>query len=126
MARAGASTAKQLTVVPNTPRSLEPDEALRVAGLFKSLANDTRLRLLHALTLDGELCVTDLAERLDMKPQAISNQLQRLALARIVQARREGVNIRYRIVDACVEVLLRHALCLSHSAGAPCPPARRR
>jgi len=31
-------------------------------GLFKTLANDTRLRLLHALARAGELCVVDLAE----------------------------------------------------------------
>ena len=47
--------------------------------MFKVLANDTRLRLLHAVVRAGEICVTDLADSLGMKPQAVSNQLQRLA-----------------------------------------------
>jgi ArsR family transcriptional regulator, lead/cadmium/zinc/bismuth-responsive transcriptional repressor len=55
--------------------NLEADE---LARLFKMLASDTRLRLLHALERAGEMCVTDLAAELGMAPQAVSNQLQRL------------------------------------------------
>ena len=47
-------------------------------SLFKMLASDTRLRLLHALSRSNELCVTELADAVGMKPQAVSNQLQRL------------------------------------------------
>lgn len=125
--RRSTTLPKPLMVVPDRPpQDLSPEDAARIAAIFKALANDTRLRLLHALVVAGELCVTDLADQLGMKPQAISNQIQRLALARIVRARRDGVNVHYRIVDTCVEVLVRLGLCLAESAGAPCPPARRR
>lgn len=53
-------------------------EAMELECLFKILANDSRLRLLHALARSGELCVTELATAVGMKPQAVSNQLQRL------------------------------------------------
>lgn len=87
--------------------------AVELAGTFKVLANDTRLRLLHALVRAGELCVSDLAAELGMAPQALSNQLQRLADRRIVASRREGNRILYRIVDPCVPALLDLGLCLT-------------
>jgi DNA-binding transcriptional ArsR family regulator len=81
-------------------------------NLFKVLANDTRLRLLHALVRHGELCVTGLADVLGMKPQAVSNQLQRLLDRRILAARRQGNSVYYRIVNPCVTDLLDRGLCL--------------
>ena len=87
-------------------------EAGEVEGLFEVLANDTRLRLLHEIARRDEACTTDLAQALDMKPQAISNQLQRLQDKGIVAGKREGNNVYYRIVDNCVVILLERALCL--------------
>jgi DNA-binding transcriptional ArsR family regulator len=85
--------------------------------VFKVLANDTRLRLLHALVRAGELCVTDLAGSLGMKPQAISNQLQRLSDLGILASRRVGTSIFYRLVDPCVGALLDQGLCLTEDSG---------
>lgn len=87
-----------------------------LVALFKVLANDTRLRLLHALARSGELCVTDLAAAVGMKPQAVSNQLQRLVDRRILKATRNGNNIHYRIVDPCVLKILELGLCLLEEA----------
>ena len=91
---------------------LGADEAGALARLFKVFANDTRLRLLHALVREGEMCVTDLAAAVDMKPQAVSNQLQRLVDRGFLAATRTGNNIYYRVVDPCVPVLLERGLCL--------------
>ena len=89
-----------------------PDTAAELMGLFKVLANDTRLRLLHALARAGEMKVTDLAAAVGMAPQAVSNQLQRLADRGVVAARRQGASIFYRVVNACVTELLDRGLCL--------------
>ncbi len=91
---------------------LSPIQAGGLAAVFKVLANDTRLRLLHALVRADELCVTDLAASLGMKPQAVSNQLQRLSDLGIVESRRDGTSIYYRLVDLCVRSLLDQGLCL--------------
>ncbi len=91
---------------------LSPIQAGGLASVFKVLANDTRLRLLHALIRADEIRVTDLATSIGMKPQAVSNQLQRLADLGIVATRREGINIHYRLVDLCVKSLLEKGLCL--------------
>jgi DNA-binding transcriptional ArsR family regulator len=82
----------------------------------KTLANDTRLRLLHALVRAAELSVGDLAEAVAMKPQAVSNQLQRLVDRGILGSRRAGTSIIYRIVDPCVISLLDQGLCLTEDA----------
>jgi ArsR family transcriptional regulator, lead/cadmium/zinc/bismuth-responsive transcriptional repressor len=91
---------------------LSPIQAGGLAAVFKVLGNDTRLRLLHSLVREEELCVTDLATSLGMKPQAVSNQLQRLSDLGILASRREGISIHYRLVDLCVRSLLDQGLCL--------------
>ncbi len=91
-------------------------QAEEVAGLFKVLASETRLRLLHVLVKETEICVTDLATAVGMAPQAVSNQLQRLVDRGIVASRREGLQIFYRVVDPCVVALLDEGLCLAEDA----------
>lgn len=91
---------------------LHHEQADELVRLYKVLASETRLRMLHALVRAEELCVTDLAAELEMKPQAISNQLQRLVDSRIVTARRSGGRSFYRIADSCVTGLLDLGLCL--------------
>ncbi len=93
-------------------------QAQALIGLFKALANDSRLRLLHALDRGGEVCVTDLAEQVGMRPQAVSNQLQRLTDRGILACRRDGNRIFYRIADPCVTSLLDLGLCLVEETGA--------
>src|SRR6516164_3258861 len=80
---------------------------------FKVLANATRLRLLHALVKRPGLSVTALAQTVGMKPQAVSNQLQRLVDKGILSNVRNGTNIHYRIVDPCIVGLLDQGLCLT-------------
>src|SRR6476620_1036638 len=86
-------------------------EAVKVMALFKVLANDTRIRMLHHLVRSGEATVTDLAKTLGMKPQAVSNQLTRLSDTGMLASRREGNNVFYRVVNCCVPPLLDLALC---------------
>lgn len=95
---------------------LSGPQAQGLTALFKVLASPTRLRLLHALARAGELCVTDLAETVGMKPQAVSNQLQRLVDRGILGCRRDGNRVRYRLVDPCVPGLLDEGLCLAEDA----------
>lgn len=91
-------------------------QAVRLEATFKVLGNGTRLRLLHALVRAGEMCVGDVAEALGMRPQAISNQLQRLSDQGIVEVRRDGLQMFYRVVDSCVVSLLDRGWCLAEDA----------
>lgn len=91
---------------------MTPIQAGGLAVVFKVLANDTRLRLLHALVRAEELCVTDLADSVGMRPQAVSNQLQRLSDLGIIASRRNGNSVYYRVVDLCVRSLMDQGFCL--------------
>ncbi len=91
---------------------ITPGQAAQLVGLFKVLGNDSRLRLLHALHRGAEVSVNELAAVVGMRPQAVSNQLQRLADRGIVATRRDGTRIFYSIADPCVPSVLDLAICL--------------
>ena len=91
---------------------LTEESAAELEAVFKMLGNRTRLRMIYALTRAGEMCVTDLAAALEMKPQAVSNQLQRLTDRGILASKRTGINIYYRVVDTCVVKLLDRGIYL--------------
>jgi DNA-binding transcriptional ArsR family regulator len=97
-------------------------EAVKVMALFKVLANDTRIRILHHIVRSGEASVTDIAKALGMKPQAVSNQLVRLSDTGMLSSRREGNNVFYRIMNGCVAPLLDLALCLMEDERRPTQP----
>jgi DNA-binding transcriptional ArsR family regulator len=87
-----------------------------LAVMFKVLANDSRLRLLHALVQSGELTPSAIADAVGMNPQAVSNQLRRMLDRGILACRREGNFVRYRVANRCVTGLLDLGLCLMADA----------
>ncbi len=87
-------------------------DADALADLFKVLANDTRLRILHSIHRSGEMATTDIAAAIGASQQAVSNQLQRLADRNILESRRDGHRVLYRIVDPCVPGLMDLGVCL--------------
>lgn len=104
-------TCKPKPHIKNRPL-LSVETTGELESMFKILGNQTRLRILHSIVRAGDICVTDIAKEIDMKPQAVSNQLQRLVDRGIVSAQRNGNNIHYSIVDPCVIGLLNQGLCL--------------
>jgi len=68
-----------------------------VSRLFKALADETRLRIV-ALLSHGELCVCHLEEALKLSQPNISRHLAILRLSGVVEARREGSWVHYRLV----------------------------
>ena len=69
-----------------------------LANLFKMFADNTRLKILWALTKEN-MCVCDLAALLGMTKSAISHQLKSLRLANIVKYTRQGKVVYYSLVD---------------------------
>src|SRR5262245_20553430 len=84
-------------------------------GLFKALSDATRLRIL-GLLLSGEVCVCHIHESLRIPQSKASRHLAYLRKAGLVETRREGLWIHYRIADLTDPVLktigetVRHAL----------------
>ena len=60
------------------------------AKLFKALSDETRLRILSLLT-EGELCVCDLMEVLQLPQSTVSRHLAYLRNTGLVADRRQGV-----------------------------------
>lgn len=103
------------TCTPKPPLAhrslLSSDDADQLAVMFKSLSHPTRLRIIHCLIRCGECSVGDLADQVEMTVQAVSNQLQRLAEISVVDCRKEGVQVFYRVIDPCVPALLERGWC---------------
>ncbi len=91
---------------------IDQPEVDELAALFRVLANDTRLRILHAIARAGESSVSDIAEEIGSSAQAVSNHLQRMADQQIVATRRDGNRIFYRLIDPCVGGVMELGLCL--------------
>ena len=84
------------------------------AQLFKALSDETRLRIIALLT-HGELCVCDLMEVMGLPQSTVSRHLATLRQAGLVEDRRQGVWIYYRLFhgdgaffDDLCELLQRH------------------
>lgn len=100
-------------VGPLIGRVIGREDADRVASTFALLADPTRARILHALSLSDELCVCDLALLLAMSESAVSHQLRLLRIQRTVERRKAGRVVYYRLADEHVRHMfadgLRHA-----------------
>ncbi len=68
------------------------------ARLLKTLAHPTRLRLLHALR-DGEQCVCHLTALLGQRQAYVSQQLMFLRRSGVLEDRRDGTRVYYRVRD---------------------------
>jgi ArsR family transcriptional regulator len=75
------------------PMVLSPETLLR------ALADETRLRCLLLLHAEGELCVCELTAALDVIQPKVSRHLATLRETGVVQDRRQGHWVHYRIRD---------------------------
>ena len=85
-----------------------------IADLFKGFADPTRVHILTLLQ-EKELCVTEIAEAVELSQSAISHQLRILKQMHLIKFRREGKNIWYSLADDHVKNILQmgleHVLC---------------
>lgn len=71
----------------------------RDVELFQSLADPTRLRLLHLLMRTDEICVCELVDALRVPQYNVSRHLHTLLAAGWLQDSRRGKWVYYRISD---------------------------
>ena len=82
----------------------------QIADLFKGFADSTRVHILSLLHQHQELCVTDIAEAVELSQSAISHQLRILKQMHLNKYRREGKNILYSLADDHVKTILQMGL----------------
>ncbi len=75
-----------------------------ITQCFKSLSDPTRLRIVWLLQAEGELCVCDLMEILDLPQSTVSRHLAYLRNASLVNDQRKGVWMYYRLPDESTEL----------------------
>ena len=92
-----------------------------LASLFKALSEPVRLRILNLLQ-DGELCVCDLMAVLDLPQSTVSRHLGRLSRAGLVEGRREGKWMHYRLSESLPEPG-RNIMTACRNLCAPAPQA---
>ena len=80
-----------------------------LADLFKVFADTTRIKILYAL-MDGDMCVADIAEVVDVTQSAVSHQLRSMKQAHLVKFRRDGKQIIYSLSDDHVYTMLAQGL----------------
>jgi ArsR family transcriptional regulator, lead/cadmium/zinc/bismuth-responsive transcriptional repressor len=81
----------------------------RAVQILKAGADETRLRILMALT-QSELCVCDLATLTDVSESAVSHQLRDLRDAQLIKSEKRGRMVYYRLDDDHVAKLLENAI----------------
>lgn len=81
----------------------------QVAELLGLFGDTTRVRILYEL-LCGELCVSEIAQRLGMTASAISHQLRILKQGSLLRSRKEGKTVYYALADSHVRTILYIAL----------------
>jgi DNA-binding transcriptional ArsR family regulator len=108
---------------------LDPDsEYVELAvEVFAMLADATRVRIVLALRNAEEMSVNHLADVVDKSPAAVSQHLAKLRLARMVQTRREGTTVFYRLTDEHASELVMDAVRQAeHVVGNPAHHEQRR
>ena len=75
------------------------------AGFFRALAHPVRIRILELL-VKGERSVQELQEVLGLEQPVVSQQLAVLRANNIVSGRKQGVSVRYAVLDPLIGTLL--------------------
>ena len=84
--------------------------------LFKALADETRLRIL-GLLLMGEVCVCHIHESLRVPQPKVSRHLAYLRRAGLVDTRREGLWIYYRLAESSNPIVSTLRQAVAHALG---------
>lgn len=90
-----------------SPAELERmmENAQRAADFLKALGHEGRLMILCSLAT-GERSVTELEHLLGQRQAAVSQQLARLRFEGLVETRRQGKTIYYRLADGRARKIL--------------------
>lgn len=92
-----------------TVSTLDEKTAVRMAALFESLSDPTRVRIIAALVA-GEVNVGEIVEVLGLSKSAISHQLRGLRDKRVVRSRKQGRQVFIALDDEHIAELFQRGL----------------
>jgi ArsR family transcriptional regulator, lead/cadmium/zinc/bismuth-responsive transcriptional repressor len=89
--------------------TIDESTAARVAELFASLSDPTRVRILAAL-MGGEINVGELVQGIGVSKSAISHQLRGLRDKRVIRTRKQGRQVFISLDDSHISELYQRGL----------------
>jgi ArsR family transcriptional regulator, arsenate/arsenite/antimonite-responsive transcriptional repressor len=90
---------------PGEP-ALERAEAEAIAARLKAVADPSRLRMLSMLAAaDGEICVCDLADAIEVSQPTASHHAKVLVGAGLIEREQRGKWAHYRLVEGALDEL---------------------
>jgi ArsR family transcriptional regulator len=85
--------------VKPTRKSSGTNLAPQMAAFLKACADQTRLRLINLLAVEGEVCVCHLVDVLGTNQPKVSRHLAYLKRAGLVSDRKDGLWVHYRLAE---------------------------
>lgn len=82
----------------------------RMVNMFKGLADKSRMKIVQALYLEGEMCVCDAAHLLGASVATTSHHLRYLRKLGLAKFRKEGKLVYYSLDDEHVEQIVKMAM----------------
>ena len=77
---------------------LNDDQVIDLSELFKIFGDSTRIKIINVL-LNEELCVNDIAKRINASQSAVSHQLRILKASKLVKYHKDANLIYYSLDD---------------------------
>jgi len=94
---------------PSSTTVLDEHTAAHVAELFRAFSDTSRVRIMSAL-VDGEKNVGALAQLVGISESAVSHHMRGLRQMGMVQARRDGKEVYYRVEDEHIIALFQQGV----------------
>ena len=88
---------------------LDEHTAAHVAELFRAFSDTSRVRMLSVLT-GREMNVNTLADAVGISESAVSHHMRSLRQMHLVEARRDGKEVFYRVEDEHIIMLFRQGV----------------
>lgn len=86
--------------------SLDEDQAVELAKVFKALGDPVRLRLLSMIaSCGGEVCVCEMTPAFELSQPTISHHLKLLRQAGLIDCERRGTWVYYWVLPAAMDRL---------------------
>ena len=92
-----------------TPSILDEHTAAHVAELFRAFSDTSRVRIL-SLIVEKEMNTSALAELIGVTESAVSHHMRGLRQMRLVESRRDGKEVYYRVNDPHIVALFQQGV----------------
>ena len=94
---------------------IEDNELDDVIAIFRALSDRSLVRIISALTRKKSLCVSDIADLLEMPISRVSHHLSTLKMLGFVRSKQDRKQVFYSIDDDCITDIMKRAR--DHVAG---------